>query len=194
MHPAHPVQPLGSQYAGALQIALAPAASRRAKSRRTRTFFLGAFQLRRHADAPAGPAQQGCFDEIVTKDGAAERRFASQIGKPSTFHEGANPDDCVMPPEIAVAAMPEGQARGVNRSVEPAGRLPQPGKQGVTVDEDRHALDQAGIGTGFHARSELFDSLGGHQAVGIQHQHVVVGVTPAAAPIADIASLGARIR
>ena len=54
-------------------------------------------------------------------------------------------------------------------------------------------LDDAGVGIGLHGGGESDDAGAGHQAVGIEHQHVVVGAAPAGHEIGDVAGLALEV-
>ncbi len=145
-----------------LQIALAPApVARREIDQRGRAFLEAAAKRRQHVDRPAGAADQRRLDEIVAEDVAAERRLARQVGHAAMVGEGASADDRVMAPVIAVAAHPGGQARGQDRARQRARRTAAArANKRVAVDDQRQALDDAGVRVVLHRVREPARSRG----------------------------------
>jgi hypothetical protein len=128
------------------------------------------------------------------RDLPAERRLARQHRQPCAFDESAGPDDGVVSPEIAGAAVPEGKPRRQHRAVEPARELLVSCEQRVAPDRDRNRLHQAEIRVVFDDRGKLDQGFAGHEAVRVQNQHVIVAGTPAAAPVGHISGLLAGVR
>ena len=73
------------------------------------------------------------------------------------------------------------------------GELLQPREQRVAVDDERQRLDDAAVGIGLHRGGQAHDARAGHQAVGVEHEHVLVGAAPAGDEILDIAGLAADV-
>ena len=94
-----------------------------------------------------------------------------------------------MAPVVAVATHPGRQAGGDDRAVDARRELLRAGEQRVAVDDQRQRLDDAGVGVVLHRDREPRDGLAGHQAVGVEHQHVIVGAAPAGDEIGDVAGL-----
>ena len=63
----------------------------------------------------------------------------------------------------------------------------------VAVDDERQRLDDAGIRIGFHGGGEAHDAVAGHEAVGIEHEHVLVMPAPARHEIGDVAGLAVMV-
>ena len=61
------------------------------------------------------------------------------------------------------------------------------------MDQARDGLDQAGVGIGFHAPSKFDDCLGLEQAIGVEHQQIIVGTAPAPAEIGDVAGFAGEV-
>ena len=195
MLPRRHHEALGADDARVLQIALAPAAvARREIDQRGRALLVGAAERRQHVDRIAGAADQRRLDEIVAEDVAAERRLAGQVRQAAMVGEGARADDRVVAPVIAVAAHPG--AAGPTAMTGPGDarrELLHAREHRVAVDDQRQALDDAGVGIGLHRRGEPDDRLAGHHAVGVEHQHVGVAAAPAGDEVGDIAGLAARV-
>ena len=103
--------------------------------------------------------------------------------------EGAGADDRVVAPVVAVAPHPGRQAGGDHRAGDAGGELLQPREEGVAIDDQRHALDHAGVRVGLHRGGEPHDRRARNQAVGVEHQHVRIGGAPAGDEIGDVARL-----
>src|ERR1700756_1320519 len=102
-----------------LEVALAPTAVAGGKvQQRRRAFLETAAQGGHHPDFPACPSHQSSFDEIVTKNMPAERFAASQFGQRRILRKGAHANDGVMPPVIALGAMPPRDSRSDQRPVQ----------------------------------------------------------------------------
>ena len=107
--------------------------------------------------------------------------------------EGARADDGVVAPVVAVPARPGRQTGGDHRAVDMGRELLGAREQGVAVDDQRQGLDDAGVGIGLHGGGESDDAGAGHQAVGVEHEHVVVGAAPAGHEIGDVAGLALEV-
>jgi hypothetical protein len=94
-----------------------------------------------------------------------------------------------MAPVVAVAAHPGREARRNHRPRHPRRELLHACEQGVAVDDERQGLDDAGVGVGLHGGGEAHDGVAGHQAVGVEHEHVLVGAAPAGHEVGDVAGL-----
>ena len=188
------MEAFAEQDADVLQVALAPAAvAGREIDQRRRALLIGAAERRQHVDGVAGAAHQGGFDEVVAHDVAAPRRTSPQIRQAAMRGEGFGADDRVMAPVIAVASHPFGKAHGDDRPIDARGELLNAREEGVAVDDERQRLDDAGVGIRLHRRGEAHDGAPRHQAVGVEHDHMLVGAAPAADEFGDIAGLAARV-
>ena len=98
-----------------------------------------------------------------------------------------------MAPVIAVVSHPRAQARGDDRAGDPGGELLQAREHRVAVDDQRRALDDAGVGVGLHRRGEADDRFPRHQAVGVEHDHMRVVAAPMGDEIGDVAGLAAHV-
>ena len=81
------------------------------------------------------------------------------------------------------------QSRRKQRPVYAIGELLNPRMEGVASAGDRHRLNDARIGMGFHDSHQRRQTLAGHQTVGVQDDHVAVLAAPAAAEVRDVAAL-----
>ncbi len=81
------------------------------------------------------------------------------------------------------------QAGGEQRAVDAGGELLHARIQGFAPGRLGRALDDAGIGVGFHQLHQPLQAQAGHDAVGVEDHHVAVIAAPAAAEIRDIAAL-----
>ena len=178
------------QKAPVLQIALAPAPVADEDVGQGRGgFFEAAIEVGIHPDAPAGPAQQGGFDEIMAQDGAAEGRYAAQCWKVRRCGEGLCANDRIVAPEIAGPAVPGGEPVTENRPVAAVGELLQPGVKALCPDDRRKALKEAQPRIVLQAAGHFYDGFRGHQAVGIENQYGVVPAAPACDPVGNVAGL-----
>ena len=76
---------------------------------------------------------------------------------------------------------------------DPGGELLEAREHRVAVDDQRQALDDAGVGIRLHGRREAHDRVPRHQAVGVEHDHMRVAAAPMGDEISDVASLAAPI-
>ena len=119
-------------------------------------------------------------------------RSAGQVRQSAMIGERARADDRVMAPVIAVMSHPGAQARGDDRAGDPGGELLQAREHRVAVDDQRQALDDAGVGVRLHRRRQTDDRFARHQAVGVEHDHVRVMAAPMGDEIGDVAGLAAH--
>ena len=171
-----------------LQVALRPAAfACRHVQKRRRASFVASAQIVIQPDRPARTAQRRRFDEIMAEDCAAKRWPAGKAGQAAGLGKGADADHRVVAPVIAAIARPCRHAARDHRTVDATGELRQPGKDRLSSDKDRHRLDQPQITIRIHAGRQVADRLGGQDAVGIQHNHLVIAPTPTADELCQIA-------
>ena len=116
-----------------------------------------------------------------------------RCGQAGSLGEGLPADDGVVAPVVAFGAAQPGEAAADHRPVDAARELLKAGEDRASVDEARDGLDEAGIGIGLHAADEVDDRLRLDQAVGVEHQQVIVGAAPAPAEIGDVAGLAADV-
>src|SRR5947209_14052342 len=109
------------------------------------------------------------------------------------IRKSLGPDDGVVAPVIAVASHPAGETSAYDRSIDARRELLDARKQRVAIDDERQRLDDAGIRIGLHCGGEKHDRAAGHQAVGIEHDHVLVRSAPAGDEVSDVAGLAARV-
>ena len=190
VHPADPVQARRGHHLGVLQVALAPASvADQQVGQGRRTLLVAALHVRHHVRGPAATPHQRRLDEIVAQHMAAERLAPGQFRQACLLGEGTRAYHRVVPPVIALRTVPPGHAIGHYRAIHPATELLHAGKGGAAVDHRRQRLDQADTGMVFHCRGQTYDHLTGHQAVGIQDQHLRVAATETTHPVGDVAGL-----
>ena len=119
--------------------------------------------------------------------------LAAQVRQAAMGREGLRADDGVVAPVIAVTAHPGREAGRDDRPVDPRRELLHPGEQGVAVDDQRQGLDDAGVGVGLHGGGEPHDGVAAHQAVGVEHDHMLVGAAPAGHEVGDVAGLAVMV-
>jgi len=177
-----------------LQIALAPApVAHREIDEGGRAFLIAARKVGEHIDRPAAAPDEGRLDEVVAENMPAERRLAGQGRHAGMARKGAHADDGVVPPVIAVLAAPGRKAGGHDRAVEAGSELLQPREQGVAVQDQGEGLDDAGARIGLHGARQAKDTLARHEAIGVEHDHMLIGAAPARDEIGDIAGLAPGI-
>ena len=141
MDAARPTQAFGADDAEVLHVALRPAAFAADEVVQCwRQAFVAAAEVGVHAHVPAHAAQEGGFNEVVAEDVAADGVASAQDGQAAAFGEGVHADDGVVPPVVAVFALPGGNATGDDGAVERTGELDGTGKQGFAADKARHGL------------------------------------------------------
>jgi len=186
----HRVHALDQEQAEVHQVTVAPAAvALELVEQVRRQFFVAARQVIGNPHAPAGTAHQRSFDEVVGKDGAGERTFARQRGQGTVLDERLHTDDRVMAPVVRFAQLPEVQAGGEQRAVHASGELLHARIQGVHARGFRPGLDDAGVRVGLHQAHQAAQALATHNAVGVEHDHVLVLTTPATAEVVEVAAL-----
>ncbi|MCW0416168.1 hypothetical protein NB689_001922 [Xanthomonas sacchari] len=194
VHAADPVQAARAHHLGVLQVALAPAAvAHQQVGQRRRAFLVAALQVRHHVHGPAATTHQCRFDEVVAEHVAAERLAPGQRRQARLRGEGLGANHRVVAPVVAFRPVPPGHAEGDHRAVDAAAELLHAREQGVAVDHFRQGLDQADVGVGLHAGSQAHDAVAGHQAVGVQDQHLRIGAAETTHPVGDVAGFAPGI-
>ena len=107
--------------------------------------------------------------------------------------ERARADNRVVAPVVAVAPHPRAQARADHRAGDPGGELLQAREHGVAIDDERLALDDAGVGIRLHRRRQAHDRLSRHQAVGVKDDHLRIVAAPVNDEIGDVARFAGKI-
>ena len=173
-----------------LKVALAPApVSQHMVDQGLRGFLVAPPDAGQEADAPAGAAQKTRLDEIVGHD----QPVALEVGQACARRKGGGPDDCVVAPVVAFLTAPARHAFGKGRAIDAVGELLHPGKDRLGADQLRKALDQTGARIRGQGIGQAQDRAAGHQAVGVENQHGVMGAAPAGHPVGDIADLAVGV-
>ena len=173
-------------------MAPSPVASREI-DQRGRALFVRAAEVGQHVNSKARAPHQRRFDEIVAENVPAERRLARQVRQSAMVGERARPDNRVVAPVVAVPPHPRAQTSADHRACHPGRELLEPSEHGVAVDDERLALDDAGVGIRLHRRREFDDRLAGHQTVGVEDDHMRVVATPVNDEIGDVARFAGQI-
>ena len=105
------------------------------------------------------------------------------------LREGLDADDRVVPPVLAVAELPVVQAGREHGAVDAARELLQAREQRAAVHGRGGGLDHADARVALHQVDQTDERLAGHQAVGVEHDHVAVAPAPAPAEVGDVAAL-----
>ena len=184
------VHALDQEQAEVHQVAVAPATvTLEFVEQVGRQLFITARQVVGDPHAPAGTAHQRGFDEVVGEDRTGERTLARQRRQGAVLDERLHADDRVVAPVVRLAQLPEVQAGGEQRAVHAGGELLQTRIQGVHARGLRPGLDDAGVGVGLHQAHQAAQALAAHDAVGVEHDHVLVLATPATAEVVEVAAL-----
>ena len=93
------------------------------------------------------------------------------------------------PPVLGVAEQPEMQACGEHGAVEMVRELLHAGHEAVHVHGERRRLDHAHFGMQLHGLHHAHHGAAAHDAVGVEHDHVLVLRAPAAAEVGHVAAL-----
>src|SRR3984957_6164098 len=190
MDPVHGVESVGTDEARMLEVALepAPVALGEVDDRR-RALLVVALDSRSEPDLPAGPSHQRRLDEVMAQDAPAEGPASRELGQGAVPDERRQADDGVVPPVVGLAQLPVVEPRRGYRAVEPARELLEARENGLPIRQERHALDDPDAVVALHQLHHAQDRLAGHDAVGIEDQHVPVQLAPPAAEVRDVAGL-----
>src|SRR5690606_19758753 len=151
-----------------------------------RTFLPRAFQVACHAYLPARAADERCFYEVVREHVTTKGPSAAQLGQATRLSERCNSDDCIVAPVIPFVAGPRRDTPRDERAVDASRELLQARKETCAADEQRDGLQDAELRVRLHSPHQLDERLGSHQAVGIEHDHVVVAPAPALDELFDV--------
>src|SRR5205823_13460618 len=100
----------------------------------------------------------------------------------------------VLAPVLPVAQRPVVEAGRAHRAVHPARELLHAREQRAAVHGRGCGLDHADARVALHELDETDERLAGHQAVGVEHDHVAVAPAPAPAEVGDVAALALHAR
>jgi hypothetical protein len=194
VQPMHAVQATRWQHRAVLQIALAPAAVAHQHVRQRRwAFLVTAAQPRRHVDGPATATKQRGLHEIMAEHSPFERLAAAKMRQAGMAGERCGPDDGVVSPVVAFRAMPPGDAMRDHRAIHAAGELLHAREERAPIDDHRQRLDQCNAGVAFHRIRQTDQGVAGHQAVGIQDQHLRIRAAETPHPFGDVARLALHV-
>lgn len=111
----------------------------------------------------------------MAEDVTTEGRFAGKRSHAAGCCKCAGADQRIVSPEGAFLALNGGKAAREVRPVETGCELQEASEKRGEPDDLRQRLQQPQSRIGLHAPDHFQDGLAIHQAVGIKHQHVVVG-------------------
>src|SRR5258706_561695 len=122
MKPRHPMQAPRGENGQMLQVSLAPSPVPRSEIQQRRRALLETSAERgRHVDRPACAPHESGFHKIVAEDMPAKWLAAPQFGQAGIFRKCAYADDGIMPPIIALGAVPprdpDGGVGGVAKNI-----------------------------------------------------------------------------
>src|SRR5262245_48066726 len=193
MQAAYPAQTACRDEPAMLQVALAPTTfPYRPMDDRRPYLFIRLLDLRHQAQAPASAEQQRGLHEIVAEQVSTKGWSSGQVREAGVAAKGANANNGIVAPVAARSAVPECGSRshrGAPPIVNAIGKLLVPTEQAVAIDQDRWRLDERNIGIALEGGCKPDQGLPAHQAVGVEHDHIVIGGSPAPTPFGDVASL-----
>lgn len=108
--------------------------------------FVAALQIVGHPYLPSGPPQQACLDKVMREDVTTKRFSARQFGQVTIFHEGTEPDNGVVAPEVSSALLPESQPFHKNRAVETVRELLHATEERLPIYQNWRSLDERNAG------------------------------------------------
>ncbi len=135
------------------------------------------------------PAKQRGFNEIMTEHTATKQSPAAQLWNTTVLHEGADPQDRVVTPEDRVAQLQRSQPGKKQRTKQLRPKLLHPCIKGTGIDQLWRGLEDSDVRRALHQLYQLHQGLTAHDTVGIEHDHVVKILTPAAKKIEHVAGL-----
>src|SRR5438045_4367923 len=103
--------------------------------------------------------------------------------------ERCDADDRVVTPVVGFAELPEMQTRCEDRAIDAGRELLRPAIERVPPRRFGGRLQNADVGIRFGDLDEPSNAVAGHHAVGVEHDHVAIAASPAAAEIGDVAAL-----
>ncbi len=185
----HRVHPFHQEQAEVHQVAVTPAAvALQLVQQVRRQLLIGARQIVRDPDAPAGAAHQRGFDKVVRQNRTGERPFARQRRQRAVLNKRLHADNGVVAPVVRFAQLPEVQTGGKQRPVNAGGELLTTRIERIHARRLRRRLDNAGVRVRFHHAHQTGQTLAAHYAVRIQHHHIAVLAAPATAEVVNVAA------
>src|SRR5262245_50945764 len=121
------MEAVGQQQSEMLQVSLAPALVALGEAQHgRRTFFVTALKIVREANFPTRASHQSRFDEIVAQNLAPQRSVAGQNRQVAMLHKGADAENGIVTPIVAVALRPESKSFQEDGTIHPRGELLHP--------------------------------------------------------------------
>ena len=154
-----------------------------------RQFFVAARQVVSDPHAPTGTAHQRGFNEIVGQNRPRKRALARQRRQGAVLDKRLHADDRVVAPVMGFTQLPEVQTGGEQRAVYARCKLLHACIQGVHARRPWRGLDNACVWRGFHQAHQAGQAFAAHDAVGVEHHHVLVITAPTTAEVVEVAAL-----
>ena len=93
----------------------------------------------------------------------------------------------MLSPIIAFRTVPPCNAGGNDRAIHTTRKLLQSAEEGEGVDDNRPRLNQGGGGIGFHRLGQADNGVAGHQTIGVEDNHMIIGRAEPLDPHRDVA-------
>ena len=151
-----------------------------------RQLFVRSRQVVGNPDAPASTTHQRRFYEVMRQNRAGKRTLARQRRQRTVLNERLHADNGVVTPVVRFTQLPEVQARRKQRPVNTGGELLTARIERVHTGRFWRRLNDTRVRVGFHQTHHTAQAVTAHDGVSIQHHHVAVLVTPAAAEVIDV--------
>ncbi len=90
------------------------------------------------------------------------------------FYEGLQPDDSIMPPIRTSASLPKVESADKGHAIGMHGELVQAPEETLAVHGQRWGLYDADAPVLLHKLHEVQNAYPGHDAVRIQHNHILI--------------------
>ncbi len=152
-------------------------------------FLVGAAEIGVEPHLPSAAGKKRRLHDVMAEDVAAEGWRPVKLGQAAAGRPGPAAHDRIVAPEGSGTALQPREPAREDRRVEPRRELHRPTEDRPGTHHDRQRLQQAEPWLRLHAPDHLDDGPGGHQAVRIEDERVIVGRAAAAEEIGDIAGL-----
>src|SRR5687768_14402558 len=105
------------------------------------------------------------------------------------FDEWRGTNNGIMAPIITLTQLPETLACRKHGAIRPARELLQSSEERIAVDRGRSRLNDSCLRVLLHHLSQPNNCFAGHDAVGVEDDHVIIVSSPAAQEFGDVAAL-----
>src|SRR5687768_11732943 len=103
------------------------------------------------------------------------------------------PDDGIVAPVVAATLMPGGKTCGEHGAIIGDRKLLKPAEERGSPNEPWCRLDERNLRVGVERSSEMQDSVGRHDAVGIQNDEALISAAEALHPIGNITGFLSKV-